>query len=315
MVAYLDLIILENLCMNYLILYTTGKLLNREIRKVRIGIGSLIGALYVFSLCFDVSNLMLNVSKVVMAFILVKIGFDSKCVKSAVKEVLVFFMISFVFSGCALGFVHFMKPKVVYIVNGVIIGGEYIFELLMISAVISFLLIKASMRLIKLKQKFCKADMICKIEIGLDGKSVFLDALLDTGNLLTDPISKEPVIIAEREKLINLIPQGEFYKMDHLMGGDEFFGCDSYNARLRAIPYVSVGNSNGIMIAYKVDFVKVEYQDEINEIDNVLIGIYNDTLTKNNKYSALIGLQILERSKVKNEYNTNFENKSKYSIC
>lgn len=315
MVAYLDLIILENLCMNYLILYTTGKLLNRNIKKMRIFVGSLIGALYVFSLYIDVSNLVLNISKVVMAFVLVKIGFNSKSLKGIMKEALVFFMISFVFSGCALGFVHFMKPKVIYIVNGIIIGGEYIFELLLISAAISFLLIKASMRLIKLKQKLTKADMICKIEIGLDMKSIKVNALLDTGNLLTDPITKEAVIIVEREKLVNLIPQGEFYKIDHLLGGDELFESDSYNARLRAIPYVSLGNKNGIMIAYKVDYVKVEYQDEINELDNVLIGIYNDTLTKNNKYSALIGLQVLERSKVKNEYNTDFKNKSKYSVC
>lgn len=315
MVAYLDLIVLENLCMNYLILYTTGKLLNRDIRKMRIFVGSLIGALYVFSLYVNVSAFLLNVSKVVMAFVLVKIGFNSKSVKCVLKEAVVFFMISFVFSGCALGFVYFMKPKVIYIVNGVIIGGEYIFELLMISAVVSFLLIKASMRLIKLKQKLSKADMICKIEIGLDGRSVVMNALLDTGNLLTDPISKEAVIIVERKKLVSLIPQGEFYKIDHLLGGDDFLESDSYNARLRAIPYVSVGNKNGIMIAYKVDFVKVEYQDEINEIDDVLIGIYDDTLTKNNKYSALIGLQVLERSKVKNEYNTNFKNKSKYSVC
>ena len=42
---------------------------------------------------------------------------------------------------------------------------------------------------------------------------------------------------------------------------------------------------------------------------------FNDTLTKNNKYSALIGLQILERSKIKNEYNTDIKNKGQYSVC
>ena len=115
--------------------------------------------------------------------------------------------------------------------------------------------------------------------------------------------------------MLALIPDNEIDIIEDLLGGDEFIDKESYNARIRAIPYVSVGNKNGIMIAYKVDWIKLEYQDEINEIDNVLIGIYNDTLTKNNKYSALIGLQILERSKVKNEYNTIIKNKSKYSIC
>ena len=118
----------------------------------------------------------------------------------------------------------------------------------------------------------------------------------------------------EKEKLRALIPANEIDKIEDLLGGDEVVE-ESYNARIRAIPYMSVGNKNGIMIAYKVDWVKLEYQDEVNEINNVLVGIYNDALTKNNKYSALIGLQILERSTAENEFNTTFENKGKYSIC
>lgn len=315
MVAYLDLIILENLCMNYLVLYTTGKLLNRNIKKLRLFLASIVGALYVFSLYINVPNYVLNISKVLIALLLVKIGFNSSKIKNIIKEAIVLFMVTFVYSGCALGFLHFMKPKVIYIVNGMVIGGEYIFELLLISACISFALIKVSMKLIKLKQKLTKSDMICEIEIKLDDRSVKMKALLDTGNLLTDPITKTPVVIVEKRKVIDLISKEELWKIDSLLGGDGNFQNELYSTRVKAIPYVSVGNKNGIMIAYKVDSIKVEYQDEINELNNVLIGIYNDTLTKNNKYSALIGLQILERSKVKNESNTDIKNESKYSIC
>lgn len=315
MVAYLDLIILENLCMNYLVLYTTGKLLNRNIKKLRLFLASIVGALYVFSLYINVPNYVLNISKVLIALLLVKIGFNSSKIKNIIKEAIVLFMVTFVYSGCALGFLHFMKPKVIYIVNGMVIGGEYIFELLLISACISFALIKISMKLIKLKQKLTKSDMICEIEIKLDDRSVKMKALLDTGNLLTDPITKTPVVIVEKRKVIDFISKEELWKIDSLLGGDGNFQNELYSTRVKAIPYVSVGNKNGIMIAYKVDSIKVEYQDEINELNNVLIGIYNDTLTKNNKYSALIGLQILERSKVKNESNTDIKNESKYSIC
>jgi stage II sporulation protein GA (sporulation sigma-E factor processing peptidase) len=171
------------------------------------------------------------------------------------------------------------------------------------------------MKLIKLKQKLTKSDMICQIEIQLGNKNVKINALLDTGNLLTDPITKSPVVVVEKNKIANLIPKNEFKKIESLMGGDENFNNEIYSANIKIIPYVSVGNKNGIMVAYKVDNIKVEYQDEINELNNVLIGIYNDTLTKNNKYSALIGLQMLERSKIKNESNTDIKKQSKYSIC
>mgnify|MGYP004469320969 CR=1 FL=1 len=315
MVAYLDLIFLENTVMNYLILYTSGKLLNRKIKKSRLLLASGIGALYVLSLCIKIPNLLLNISKIIIPILLVKISFNSIGIKRLLKECIVFFFISFIFSGCALGFIHIFKPKVVHMVNGIIIGGEHIFEILMLSTIISFILIKVSINLIKFKQKLNKNDMLCNLIIGLGKNSIKVKALLDTGNLLTDPITKSPVVIVEKEKLLALIPDNEIDIIEDLLGGDEFIDKESYNARIRAIPYVSVGNKNGIMIAYKVDWIKLEYQDEINEIDNVLIGIYNDTLTKNNKYSALIGLQILERSKVKNEYNTIIKNKSKYSIC
>ena len=236
MVAYLDLIILENVCMNYLILYTAGKLLNRNIKKIRLLIASIIGALYVFSLYIDLPNYVVNISKILVALILVKISFISNNIKNIIKETIVFLMVSFVYSGCALAFIHFMKPKVIYIVNGIIIGGEYIFELVLISAIISFLLIKASMKLIKLKQKLTKSDMICKIELGLGNNSIKINALLDTGNLLTDPISKEPVIIVEKEKLISLIPPNEHDRKENLLEGEETLQKDTLNARIREIP-------------------------------------------------------------------------------
>lgn len=315
LVAYLDLIILENFCMNYLILFTTGKLLNRAVKKSRIVMASFIGVIYVFSLYFNFSNLVLNLSKIVMGAILVKLSFNSNKFVKVFKELIVFFMVSFIYAGCTLGFVHFFKPKVIYIVNGIIIGGEYIFELVIISAIVSYALIKMSMKLIKMKQKLNKRDMLCNIELFNRGKSVKLTALLDTGNLLTDPVSKDPVVIVDKKTAKKLFDEDYFNRIDTLIGGGDFSKDEFCDARLKIIPYISVGNKNGIMVAYKIDKMKVEYQDEINEIDDVLIGFYNDALSINNKYSALIGLQILERSRVKNEYNTIAKGKGKYSIC
>lgn len=315
MVAYLDLIMLENLCMNFLILFTTGKLLNRTMKKSRVFVASIIGVVYVFSLYFNFTAWFLNISKLLMALCLVKIGFDSKKITSILKEGIVFLMVSFIYSGCALAFIYFVKPKVIYIVNGIIIGGEYIFELVIISAIISYLLIKISMKLIKLKQKLTKNDMLCRIQI-FNGKNIVkLNALLDTGNLLTDPISKSPVVIVDKNRVQNLFTAEYFSRIEALMGGDGLDYKNVCDTRLKIIPYTSVGNSNGIMVAYKVDKVKVEYHGELSEINDVLIGFYNDALSRNNKYSALIGLQILERSKVKNEHNTDFKGKGKYSIC
>ena len=81
------------------------------------------------------------------------------------------------------------------------------------------------------------------------------------------------------------------------------------------IPYMSVGEKNGMMLAYKIEKIKFEYQYELYEIEDVLIGFYDNALTNNGKYSALVGLQIFERSMEKNEYNAINKNQSKYSVC
>ena len=172
------------------------------------------------------------------------------------KEIVVFFIVSFIYAGCALGFIYFAKPKVIYIVNGVIIGGEYIFELVLASAVISFILVKVCMKLVNLKQKLTKKDMICKLKVINNEKYVNLNALLDTGNLLTDPITKEPVVIIELEKIRQIIPEKQINKIEYMLGGDVILESSTYDTRIRAIPYVSVGNKSGLMVAFCFDRFK-----------------------------------------------------------
>ena len=94
MVAYIDLIVLENLFMNFLILYTTGKLLNKRISIKRIILASMVGTVYVFSLCFKLTDIILNVSKFIIGIMLVKICFRSKRIRVIVKESLLFYCIS-----------------------------------------------------------------------------------------------------------------------------------------------------------------------------------------------------------------------------
>ncbi|MBR2743715.1 MAG: sigma-E processing peptidase SpoIIGA [Clostridia bacterium] len=315
MTAYLDLIILENFCMNYLIIYTTGKILNRKTKKTRLCIASLIGVLYIFSLYFNVKTWIMNTSKFIVSLVIVQIAFKTKSLKNVLKEQAIFLFITFVYAGCALGFVQAFKPRVIYMVNGIIIGGEYIFEIVGISAVVSFLLIKISVKIVKICQRFSKKDMICHMKVYNQEKVVSMDALIDTGNLLVDSTTGSPVIIVDYIKVLDLFSKRTQSLIETMMGGDELDCSNGFDTKLRIIPYSSVGEENGIMVVYKITKIKVEYHGEVNELNDVLIGFYNGALSKNNKYSALIGLQVLERSNVKVEYNTNSKNKGKYSIC
>lgn len=315
MTAYLDLIILENLCMNYIIIYTSGKILRKKMKVKKIIIASIIGSLYVFSVYANMSRIIFNLSKILVATLITKIGLESKSIRILVKDLIIFFMVSFMYSGCSLAFIHFMKPKVIYIVNGVIIGGEYIFEVVLISAIVSFFLIKIGTQIINIKQRLSKENMVCRIKIYNNKNYVVTKALLDTGNLLTDPVTGTPVVIVEKDVVKPLFDKNYFSKIESLIKGGDIKCNELRDTNIRVIPYMSVGNSNGIMIAYKMDRIKVEYQNEVYEINGALIGLYNNALTKNGKYSSLIGLQLLEGSKITDEYITDVKSKGKYSVC
>ena len=45
-----------------------------------------------------------------------------------------------------------------------------------------------------------------------------------------------------------------------------------------------------MLLGIKPNKVIIKYDDEIKEIKNIIIGIYNKSLTKKGEYRALIGL-------------------------
>ncbi|MCI8655136.1 MAG: sigma-E processing peptidase SpoIIGA, partial [Clostridia bacterium] len=50
MTIYLDIVIIENLIMNYIILYATSIIAKKKVRHIRIFISSIIGTIYVIVL-------------------------------------------------------------------------------------------------------------------------------------------------------------------------------------------------------------------------------------------------------------------------
>ena len=65
-----------------------------------------------------------------------------------------------------------------------------------------------------------------------------------------------------------------------------------HSYKLKLIPFSSLGNDNGLLIGFKPDYVKIYSEEEIVRND-ILIGIYDGKLTKNNSYASLIGLDAL----------------------
>ena len=305
MTVYLDIVLIENLLMNYIILFATGYILKIKVNHFRLILSSLLGGIYAIVAYTNIIQIYTNFfMKITLSFAMVYLAYKASNIKLFFKEIIVFYLTSFIFGGTAFAMLYFIKPQNVLIKNGVYIG-TYPIKIAAIGGMVGFILIVITFKIVK--HKISKNDMYCEIEIYIKEKSKRIKAMIDTGNMLKDPITRQPVIVVEKDVLYDLIPYKILDNIEKITGGDlnNDIYLDNeiveYISKFRVIPYTSIGKQNGLLLGIKANKI-ITYIDSNDEIINdVIIGINNNKLSKNDKYNALLGLEILERGE-KNEY-------------
>ena len=188
MTLYLDIIFLENMCMNYIILFTTGLIKKNKMKQIKLFLSSAIGSFYAIITYLKMTN---NCSSLIMKVILsasmVWIAYDSKNIKTLLKDILVFYLISFVFGGCAFALIYFINPEKVIMNNGVLVG-IYPIKVTLIAGIIAFISIQIVFKITK--DKISAKDMLCNIFVYYENKKIKLRTFIDSGNMLLDPLSR-----------------------------------------------------------------------------------------------------------------------------
>lgn len=278
--------------MNSIIIFATAIILKKEIKITRILIGSTIGATY--ACLYYVSNMKIYSSvilKIILSLAIVYIAFNSKVLKNFLKEVLIFYLTSFTFGGVTFALLYFISPGDILFQNGTLVG-IYPMKMILIGGLIGFLIIIISFK--SIKNKIAKKDMLCNIEITFNNQAININAIIDTGNFLKEPLTGNPVIIVEKEVLKNIIPADILKDLNNIITGSAYIK-NKYMSKIRLIPFSALGTENGILLGIKPDNFKINYQEKEKKIKNVIIGIYEKKLSKSNKYNALIGLDIINK--------------------
>ena len=292
---YVDIIFLENLIMNSIILYATSIILKIKPKTVKIMISSTIGSVYAIILYATNMKMYTSIiSKIILSIIMVYVAFNPQNVKKMWKQLLIFYLTSFVFGGASLYLIYVIKPQNILMKNG-IFAGQYVLKVIMLAAIVAFVVIKISLKIIK--TKFNPKDIYCKIKFKLNGKQIETKAMIDTGNLVKEPITNTPVIIVESTLLENILPKEILNNLENILGGDfseipEKIQND-YISKLRCIPFTSLGKQNGMLVGIKAEEMEIESEDEKKKCNNVIIGIYDKSLTKRGEYRALVGMEII----------------------
>lgn len=294
MTIYIDIIIVENLIMNYIILYATGLISKSKISHSRLFLASSIGSIYAIMEYISRLNIYSNIFvKIILSIVIIYIAFYPQNVKSLLKKLVLFYLTTFTFGGVATYLIYVLKPQNIIIKNGMYVG-TYVLKVIFIGAIVGTVILIIAFKFAK--NKITKKDMICKVKIKLNGKEIVLDTMVDTGNMLKEPLTGNPVVVVEKTSLYDLMPKEILNNTELILGGD--FGKipenikNEYISRLKIIPFSSLGKQNGMLIGIKPERLEVINEQSEERKDNAIIGIYNKSLTKRGEYNALIGIDL-----------------------
>ena len=281
--------------MNIIIIYSAGIILKIKPHLMRTIISGTIGSVYAIILYLIQIKIYTSiVSKIVLSIIMVYIAYNPQNIIKMLKQLLIFYLTSFVFGGISLYLIYCIKPQEILMKNGMY-AGQYILKTILLSSFVGIIIIRISINIIK--TKINPKDMFCKIKLKLKEKEVETKAMIDTGNLVKEPITNTPVIIVEKNILYNIISKEILDNIDNILEGNLDKITDiikkEYMSKLRYIPFKSLGKENGMLLGIKADEIEIETEGELKKSKNIIIGIYDKTLSKKGEYSALIGMDFL----------------------
>lgn len=230
---------------------------------------------------------------------MVYVALNPKTIKKCLKQLIIFYLTSFTFGGTAFALLYFIKPSEILMKNGVYIGA-YPLKIAILGGIVGFVTIVVAFKTVR--GRITSRNMYCKTRIQIGGKEIQSISMIDSGNLLKEPISGNPVVIVETSILQNIIPSQILNNIKEITEGKIEQIPIEYASKLRIVPFTSLGMPNGILLGLKIDKLIIEHDDEEIENNDIIMGLYNKKLSKTDKYTSLIGINLIERRKTENEH-------------
>lgn len=291
MIVYIDVVFFENFWMNAIILFATSLCMKKKVRKKRVVASAMLGAIYTLVACIKpIAGIAGVVCKTCVSLLLVTVAFRPTKMRELVSSLLLFYLVSIVFGGCALLVsMTFSQAKM----------QQGIWQLkaslptILGSALLAYILWKTGVKILQKKEKQKRYEL----EFWFRERQLVCKAFFDTGNGLKDPITKEPVIILEEKSFCQLfdVPSHRLW--------EKMLSSSQTQYSIQMIPYQAVGKKDGMLFAIRADKI---YLPELDlEKEQMLVAMQEGVFCKRGEYQALIGPEVLERSKKKDGFTTN----------
>lgn len=190
MKVYLDLVFIINFFFDFILLYGTSKILKRIVSLKRLFLGSLVGTFSLIFLYLPLTSFKLFILKVLLSITIILVTFGKK---NIIQNISYFYILSIILGGTLYLFdisVAYKNTGILFIKNGYVLN---IVLIIIVTPLIIYLYVKEHL---KYKNKISNKY---QVEIKINENEYILEAILDTGNNLTDPYKKRPIILIDEK--------------------------------------------------------------------------------------------------------------------
>ncbi len=285
-VIYADVLFCVNFVLNYILLRGTGLICRSRPKRLRSAAGAALGAAYAVCIFFPRLGVLGGLTfKLLASAAIVCAAFPIYSPGEFLKLMAVFYGLSIAFGGIsfALLFMGGLGADGGAVMSNGITYINIPMWILFLGGALFYVAVGLFSFIMKIKSRRGARK---KVIIELGGKRVELVALADTGNILADPISHAPVIVAELEALGGLFDLKTRAELSSDRIEESLSEMTSQGLRARLIPFNSVGSSDGVMIGFIPDMAAVREGGGIRPVDCV-VGIYPKSLSADRSYAAL----------------------------
>lgn len=144
-------------------------------------------------------------------------------------------------------------------------------------------------RLNSIEYRSMSYEQIADVEIQIENATIRLKGLIDSGNLLTDPITKAPVMILDCRQT------DRSYRLDELISPTSMREAPNHpwSARIRVIPFRSVGHDQQMMVALRPDFINIFHDNQVYKVKHCLVGLSEQQFSSDGDFECILHPKML----------------------
>lgn len=298
--VYPDIVCAVSLLMNGLILWGTARISKLGSAWPRIIAGAAVGALYAAASAFPQALFLHDFRlKILCSVGMFAVAFAPLNPRRFASSLAVFYILSFSLGGLFFGILYFLQTSPFYIhlkeFSHLVAG--YFWPGLIITVSVYIFFTRFAGRL--LQKRLTQNLFLVSMKVLFDQAEVEVEALIDTGNQLQDPLSRIPVVVVEYNVLKNLFPVEVQTAFEHSPDPDLMLILDSlaetsWSTRFRLIPFTSLGKEKGMLIGFRPDRIEVVNKGRPVCVRKVIIGVYRRELSPEGGYRALLHPDVLD---------------------